>query len=97
VHAPLARAAGISERAIESIREGAETPPLSKPDERVVHAVAHQLTRERRIRPDTYAGAVALIGDVGMVDLVGVIGYYTLICMTIVGFEVASPGADPFL
>ena len=42
--------------------------------------------------------AVRLLGQTGCVDLVGILGYYTLISMTINTFNVPLPSgvADPF-
>jgi 4-carboxymuconolactone decarboxylase len=41
---------------------------------------------------------VAVLGETGVVELVGILGYYTLISMTINTFEVPLPdgAADPF-
>jgi 4-carboxymuconolactone decarboxylase len=46
----------------------------------------------------TWQAAMSTLGMQGVVDLVGVLGYYGLISMTINAFEVALPeGApDPF-
>lgn len=45
-----------------------------------------------------YAEAVAALGETGVVDLVGVLGYYTLISMTLRAFQVPLPeGAEPEL
>jgi 4-carboxymuconolactone decarboxylase len=50
------------------------------------------------VTPATYARAVALLGEAAVVELVGILGYYTLISMTINAFEVPLPAgaADPF-
>jgi 4-carboxymuconolactone decarboxylase len=41
---------------------------------------------------------VAVLGETAVVELVGILGYYTLISMTINAFEVPLPDgvADPF-
>jgi 4-carboxymuconolactone decarboxylase len=46
----------------------------------------------------TYKRTVERLGVLGAVDLVGILGYYGLISMTIVAFEVPIPGEapDPF-
>ena len=38
-----------------------------------------------------YAGAVSALGEEGVVDLVGILGYYSLISMTINAFRVPPP------
>ena len=53
---------------------------------------------KRRVSEATYAQSVDALGAKAVVELVGILGYYTLISMTIVAFEVPLPdgAADPF-
>ncbi len=97
VHAPIAVEAGLDPEAVEAIRLGRE-PPLTKPDEQAVYAFASELLRDRRVSDAAYAAAAAALGQRGVVDLVGILGYYGLISMTIKAFEVPLPegSADPF-
>lgn len=97
VHAPIAVKEGVAEPIVEAIRTGA-APQFAAEDEAAVHDFAVELLRDRRVSDATYARAEALLGKVGAVDLVGVLGYYTLICMTINAFHVPLPpeAADPF-
>jgi 4-carboxymuconolactone decarboxylase len=95
-HARLARAAGIPDPVIEAIRAGAE-PELPDPKARAVYAVARELQTTRALSGATYAMAEAALGATGMVDLVGILGYYTLVSMTLNAFEVRTPdGSRPF-
>jgi 4-carboxymuconolactone decarboxylase len=95
-HVGPAREAGISEDVIEAIRRG-ETPPLDDDASRAVYAVAHAMHEERRLSDDLYAEAKAALGERGLVDLIGVLGYYTLISMTLNAFAVENPdGSTPF-
>lgn len=97
VHAPIGLKAGLSEDVVEAIRAG-HTPIFPNEDEAIVHAFANELHQNHIITPQTYGSAVAAFGETGVVDLVGVLGYYTLISMTINAFEVPLPqgAADPF-
>lgn len=96
-HAPIAASAGLEPAAIEAVRRG-ETPVLADAPARVVHAFASELLTRRRVSDATYADAVAVLGQQAVVELVGILGYYTLISMTIVAFDVALPDgtSDPF-
>ena len=96
-HAPIAAKAGVDAAAIEAIRKG-ETPSLTLADEKAVYAFAHELVSKRRVSDPVYAAAVKALGQKAVVELVGILGYYTLISMTIVAFDVALPegAADPF-
>ena len=52
---------------------------------------------ERRLSDDLYAEAKAALGERGLVDLIGILGYYTLISMTLNAFAVENPdGSTPF-
>lgn len=96
-HAPLAKAGGINEAAIEAIRVG-KTPTFARDDERIVYTFAHELTHKRRVSQPTYQAAVEALGETSVVDLVGILGYYSMISMFINAFEVPLPPgeADPF-
>lgn len=89
-HVGPARDAGIPEAVIEAIRTGTE-PPFEDDQSRMVYAVSCELHESRRLSAETYAQAEAALGDRMLVDLVGILGYYTLISMTLNAFEVATP------
>lgn len=97
IHAPLAEKSGISAAAIEAIRTGGD-PAFAQDDERVVHDFVKDLLTTRRVSDATYARAREILGERGVVDLVGIVGYYGLISLTINAFEVEvpTPAADPF-
>jgi len=97
VHAPIAISAGIPEAAIEAIRRG-EEPALEQADEKAVYAFSRELVQTRKVSQPTYDQALTALGTQGVVDLTGILGYYTFISMTINAFEVDIPdgGKDPF-
>lgn len=96
-HAGIARSAGVSDAVLEALRTGA-TPNFVAADERVVHRFSHELLTRQRVSQPTWDEAQALLGMRTVVDLVGVLGYYTLISMTINAFEIPVPAGapDPF-
>jgi 4-carboxymuconolactone decarboxylase len=96
-HAPIGIAAGLDPAAIEAIRKG-EEPQLAKDDERAVYSFARELLTTKRVGDETYAQARAALGQRALVDLVGILGYYGLISLTINAFEVEvpPPHPDPF-
>lgn len=97
VHAPLAVNAGVSADVLEAIRTGI-TPKFQKDDEKAVYEFSHELLTIRRISDSVYTQAVNNLGLQSVIELVGIIGYYGLICMTINAFEVSMPNGsvDPF-
>jgi 4-carboxymuconolactone decarboxylase len=81
---------------IAAIKAGTE-PQFANEDEAAVHAFARELLQTGRVSDATYAHVFTALGAVGVVDLVGILGYYGLISMTINAFEVPVPdGPDPF-
>jgi 4-carboxymuconolactone decarboxylase len=96
-HAPLAIAAGLDPAAVEAMRVG-QTPQFLEPDETVVYGFARELTTTHQVAEASYQRAIDILGVKGVVELVGILGYYTLVAMTLNVFEVPLPKntADPF-
>jgi 4-carboxymuconolactone decarboxylase len=88
IHEPIARKAGLSEDSVQALRR-AGVPALTDARQEVLHALAHQLLSAHRIEPATYEKAVAAFGERGVVEAVGVIGYYTLVAHTLNAFEMS--------
>jgi len=97
VHAPIGIKAGLDPIAVETLRTGG-APNFSNEDEAAVYAFATELLHDKKVSDATYQRAVALFGVTTTVDLVGVLGYYGLISMTIKAFELPVPegAAEPF-
>ncbi len=94
-HSRMAREHGVDDAIVDAIGNGAE-PPFETDDERTVYAVARQLAETGQLSPDIYAVAQRLLGDAGMVELVSLCGYYTLISFLLNAFAVPlPPGASP--
>ena len=91
---PQARAAGVPEAIIEAIRTNA-TPRFEKTDEAIVYEVSLTLNHTRKIPDKLYNEALKILGEARLIDLIGVLGYYTLISMTINAFEVEQPADAP--
>ena len=94
-HAPMAREHGVADAVVAAIGRGAD-PPFEADDERAVYAVARQLGHSGRLDQETYDAAHRLLGDAGMVELVSLCGYYTMISFLLNTFAVPlPPGAAP--
>ena len=95
-HAALARRAGVAAGAVEQLRTGTE--PNLDGAEAIAYAVATALVRRHRIDDALYAEAHAEFGEAGLIELVGIIGYYCLVSLTLNAFEVPLTGdmEDPF-
>ncbi len=89
-HARMARQHGISDGVLDALAAG-RTPHFEADDERVVYAIASQLASAGRVEDEAYDAGVALLGDRGMVELVTLCGYYTLVSFTLNAFAVDLP------
>jgi 4-carboxymuconolactone decarboxylase len=96
VHAPIAEKHGISPAIIDAIREDRK-PDFTDEAERIVYEFSRELWREHRVSEATRHAAIEMFGARTTVELVGILGYYGLISMTINAFEIPTPtGVDPF-
>lgn len=89
-HARLAIAAGVSDEVVEAVRAGTP-PPYTDERAKVIHALIAEWFADHKVSDATYARAVELLTERGVVDLVGIVGYYGLICVTVNVFEVPLP------
>lgn len=94
VHAPIAEKAGVKAATIQALRTG-RTPRLGK-DERAIYDFIAELHKTKRVSDKTYARVQALFGDSGMVEFVGILGYYTLVAMTLNVFRVPLPEGEVY-
>lgn len=97
IHAPIAIDAGICPRAVEKIRTGI-VPNFQKPIEKYIHQAAKELLETKRLSDGTYAELKNLLSDQMIVNLVGLIGYYSMVALTLNAFQVAKDGVElPFV
>src|SRR5262245_42431818 len=85
-----AREHGVSDAVVDAIGRGDE-PPFEAEDERVIYQVASELTSTGGLGQHAYDAAQQLLGDQGMVELVSLCGYYTLISFLLNAFAVPLP------
>ena len=92
-HARLARQAGLPDEVIEAVRVG-QAPQLARDDLAVVYQLVSEFFATNRLSDATYARAVAVLGEKGLVDIIGIVGYYGLVSMTLNIFEVDVPAGE---
>ncbi|RYH63500.1 MAG: carboxymuconolactone decarboxylase family protein [Alcaligenaceae bacterium] len=86
IHEPIALAAGLAPRAMAAIRTG-KRPDLDHVRLRVLYQVGRCLVRRCRIPNRLYAMAADCFGEKGMVEIVAVVGYYSMVAITLNAFE----------
>ena len=89
-HGPMALKAGVKPKVIEDLRKG-RAPASAPKDERAIYAFVQELYKTRRVSNQAYKRVRAFLNDAAMVELVGILGYYTLISMTLNVFHMLPP------
>ncbi|MDH5738469.1 MAG: carboxymuconolactone decarboxylase family protein [Gammaproteobacteria bacterium] len=89
-HAPMARQAGLAEHIIEAVKAGNKPDPMAD-DEAAVWALCTELHHHHRVSDAVFANAKEAFGEQGVAEIVGLIGYYTLVSMTLNTFDVDLP------
>lgn len=77
-HSPLARAAGVSDSTLQSIRSGSE---VDDADDAVLVDFTRELCRDGRLGDPTFARARERLGEEGVVELSAIVGYYTMLAV----------------
>ena len=80
IHSADAAAAGLTTSVIDAIADG-RRPTEAADDEAALHDFCLELLQNKRVSDPTYARAVALFNEQGVIDLVGILGYYSLLAM----------------
>ena len=92
IHEPIARDHGIAEEVIAAIA-ARRRPDGMAPDEALVHDFCVQLQRDQHVDDVTYAAALSAFGEHGVVDLIGINGYYTFLAMVMNAAQTAVPAS----
>jgi len=89
-HEPMAREAGVPETVIAAIKAG-ETPEFEDSGDEAAYVLANQLHNTRKLSQAAFNDAVAQFGETGVAELIGLCGFYSLVSMTLNGFDVELP------
>ncbi|MDB5796380.1 MAG: carboxymuconolactone decarboxylase [Paucimonas sp.] len=80
MHYPLALQAGASQAVLDQLGQGARPQDMS-PMQALVYDFCEELLRNRGIADVTYARALELLGERGVLELTALVGYFTSISM----------------
>lgn len=81
-HHPLAVKGGLNPEIAKAVAEG-RRPERMADDEAALYDFCVELHRNRSVSDATYARALAKFGEQGLVDAVGLSGWYTLVAMVL--------------
>jgi 4-carboxymuconolactone decarboxylase len=93
-HRPLAVKAGLADTIADAVARG-DRPQGMKDDEALVYDFCTTLHRRHFVDDALFARAKEGLGEQGVVDLVGVSGYYTLVSMVLNVAEIPLPAGTP--
>jgi len=91
-HERAAKAAGLPAEKVEAILSGLPTS-FDDRREQVVYEMATCLADSRWVAKGLYDRAVDALGHVGITDVICLMGYYTMVSMTLAFYDVAA-GAE---
>ncbi len=69
-------------------------PRIEEAKSKAVYDYVIELHKTHLVSDQTHAAAVKELGERGVVELVGVLGYYTLVAMTLNAFEIGLPAGE---
>jgi len=80
VHQVNGLKAGVKQETISAITEG-RRPTGMAADEEIVYDFCAELRQNQSVSDATYARAVSKFGEQGVIDMTGLVGYYTTLAM----------------
>jgi 4-carboxymuconolactone decarboxylase len=60
-------------------------------DEAALYDLVTALYRDRKVSDPVYKAAVDKFGERGVMDIIGIIGYYDLVSMTLITMQAGAP------
>jgi 4-carboxymuconolactone decarboxylase len=96
VHAKRAKEVGLDDTVIDAIRH-CRRPDFNSFNESLVYDMTMEMVEKRQLGDALYASAMDAFGDAALVELVALIGFYVMIAVFLVSFEVAVPDPDAVL
>ncbi len=102
-HEPLAVAAGLEQEIIDVVRFRKDLDDLDTIEgfgrtEQTIVRFAREVISEEKVSSETFADALDVFGPEGLMDLVGLIGYYNYVAITLKAFDVQRlPGTELLL
>ena len=90
VHHPIALKSGIKPEVAAAIAEGRRPQGMSD-DEEIVYAYVSELQRNHQVSDASFERARARFGEKGVLDIGGIVGYYTLLAIELNAARYAIP------
>ena len=96
-HQPLAVKGGLNPDIVKAVAEG-RRPDRMAEDEEAIYNFCTELQQNHSVSDATYARMVSTFGEQGVIDTIGIAGWYTLVAMVLNTSRTPLPtGATPAL
>jgi 4-carboxymuconolactone decarboxylase len=89
-HYPLAIKAGLDPKIAGAIAEG-KRPDNMKDDEATLYDLGTALYRDKKVSDAVYGAALEKFGERGIMDIIGIMGYYDITSMTLITMQAGAP------
>lgn len=89
-HYPHALEGGLDPKVVAAIAEG-KRPEGMRDDETALYDLATSLYRDRKVSDAVYQAALEKFGERGIMDIIGIIGFYGITSMTLITMQVGVP------
>jgi 4-carboxymuconolactone decarboxylase len=90
IHVEVALGAGLDPAVVDAIRH-ARSPVFTDPTEALIYEYTRQLLAHGQVADEVYADLYASFTEVQMVELTALVGYYTMVAMTLNAHAIPSP------
>src|SRR5665213_1671207 len=92
-HYPLAIKGGLDPKVIGDIALG-KRPEGMKDDEAALYDLAMALYRDKKVPDPVYKAALDKFGERGIMDIIGIMGYYGITSMTLITMQAGAPNGS---
>ena len=79
-HQPLALQGGLRDAIVAAVAAGRRPDGMAE-DEDAVYSLWDEIQRTQSVTDATYVRAIARVGEQGVIDVLGITGYYTMLAM----------------
>ncbi|MAY02553.1 MAG: carboxymuconolactone decarboxylase [Gammaproteobacteria bacterium] len=93
IHAGIARETGLNAYIVEAIRK-AEVPAFEDPMQIAVYEFTREILEYGNVSDRVYRNAMTVMDAKALIELTGIIGYYTLLAMTLNAHRVPQDETD---
>ncbi|MDO8596513.1 MAG: carboxymuconolactone decarboxylase family protein, partial [Sulfuricaulis sp.] len=94
VHQPLAVKAGIAPAVTADLAQGRHPAGMAE-DEEIVYQFCKEVHETKTVSDSVFKAAVDKFGERGVIDLIGLTGYYSMLAMVLNVAQQPLPGGVP--